>query len=239
MHVAQGRGCPGPPRNVSHRLSRVFLAGFPEETRPTAAACPPLPSTQPGPKGERGWGSRAGDPRVGSPLRKVGAWPRPVPPQWPPAHPTLLTGHPRSCVVSCQTWEAFGKREGEALQGGAQFHSTRTVFALKPSYPNHRGLHCQCSTRCALPAARAFLQLLPLPHPPCPHSLQTSVRALGDETPARRQHLSGWCYRDLQKRVAAGSRPGAPGPGLSRLLYMTHISCTAATVPLGHRSWRR
>lgn len=168
---------------------------------------------------------------MGSPRRKVGARPRPVPPRRPPAHPTLLTGHTRSCTVPCQTWEAFGKREGEVLQGGAQFHSTRTVFALTPSYPNHRRLRRQCSARCPLPMARAFLQLLPLPHPPCPHSLQTSVRALGDETPARRPHLSGWCHRDLQKRVAAGSWLAAPGPGLSRLLCMTHINCTAATVP--------
>ena len=41
------RGCLGWTTmcNVSHRISRVFLAWFPEEMRPMAAACPPLLQT--------------------------------------------------------------------------------------------------------------------------------------------------------------------------------------------------
>lgn len=149
--------------NISHSISHVFLAWFPEEMRPTAAACPPLPNTQPSLKEESSSGSRAGD---ACPCGKVRARPLSILPGWPPAHRTLLTSHPGCCIVSCQRWEVFGKREGELLQGGAQFYRTRIGFALKPSYPNHCGLNCQkCLTRCTLPMVRPFLQLLVLPHP--------------------------------------------------------------------------
>lgn len=187
--------------NISHSISRVFLAWFPEEMRPTAAACPPLPNTQLGLKEERGSGSRAGDT---CPSWKARARPLPILPSWPPALGTPLTSQPGGCAGSCQTWEAFGKREGEVLQGGgggAQFYRMRIAFALKPSYTNRCGLNCRmCSTRCTLPMVRPFLQLLALPHPEVSVYSQPADICTGSgsrDTRPKTTFTQTQCYQDL------------------------------------------
>lgn len=95
------RGCSGPTMcSTSPSPALVFLAWFPEEMRPRAAASPPLPA---GPEEEeaqqpgRHWSLQEGE----------------CPVTARPPQPGLS--------LSCQSQEGFGTREGEALQGGLHF----------------------------------------------------------------------------------------------------------------------
>lgn len=93
--------------DVSHLISRVFLAWFPEETRPRAAACPPLPST---PEEERGSSSRVGSESPALPVH----------PSQPPAHPSAASWLPNV-------------GEGRSTARETSFCTMR--IALKPNYP--------------------------------------------------------------------------------------------------------
>lgn len=116
------RGCSGPTMcNTSPSAAPVFLAWFPEEMRPPAAASPPLPGTARRKRGARQPSGRHSSLREGE---------RPVtarPPQ-PGAEHVL----PKPGAV----WER-GRRSSAR---GTPFCTTSSVLVLEPRYPNSCGM---------------------------------------------------------------------------------------------------
>lgn len=114
--------------NISHSISRVFLAQFPEEMRPTAAACPPLLQAA---RSEGRQGLRQPS-RRRSPLREGESLATTHLPGLATSTPHTPHQPPRARHHVLPNVGGFWEEGRRSTARGTQFYRRRIAFALKP-----------------------------------------------------------------------------------------------------------
>lgn len=190
--------------NISHSISHVFLAWFPEEMRPTAAVCPPLLHAA---RSEGRQELRQLSRRL-SPLREG-----------------------ESLATACPTNAGgFWKEGRRSTARGTWFY--RTKITLKPKSLQEKLSKTLDQTH--TPYGETTSPASCFPHPEGTVYLQPADICTSSGWPNTHSETTFTqtrCYQELLRWVAVGSQTRAPGPGLTRLFCITHINRTETIIP--------